>query len=228
MLKGPNGIGKSTLLESIAKGTAKGAKVSEGVKVGYYRQDFSTLNFEETVHESLLASMEEKNEERMRSVASGFFLNNEVISTKIGNLSEGQKGLVAFAKLIFERPGLLLLDEPTNHMDKQLQGKVTAAIRNFPGAVVLSTHDKNVLLALAEDGGLFRGAVRTPTHVTLEKKDGKKFTYTIVGSQEANPDEGKISNESIVGKALLGKKEGDEIAVETLNGKTSYKILNLE
>ncbi|OGZ02760.1 MAG: transcription elongation factor GreA [Candidatus Liptonbacteria bacterium RIFOXYB1_FULL_36_10] len=73
-----------------------------------------------------------------------------------------------------------------------------------------------------------KDAVEIGSKVSLEKKDGKKFTYTIVGSQEANPDEGKISNESIVGKALLGKKEGDEIAVETLNGKTSYKILNLE
>ena len=73
-----------------------------------------------------------------------------------------------------------------------------------------------------------KDAVEIGSIVSLERKDGKKFTYTIVGSQEANPDEGKISNESIVGKALLGKKERDEVEVETLKGKTSYKILNLE
>ena len=140
LLTGPNGIGKSTLLESVAKSTAKGVKVSEGVKIGYYRQDFSTLNFEETVHESLLASMEEKNEERMRSVASGFFLNNEVISTKIGNLSEGQKGLVAFAKLIFERPGLLLLDEPTNHINFRHIPVIAQALDKYQGAMILVSH----------------------------------------------------------------------------------------
>jgi ATP-binding cassette, subfamily F, member 3 len=45
LLSGPNGIGKSTLLESIANGTALGAKLGENVKIGYYRQDFSTLDF---------------------------------------------------------------------------------------------------------------------------------------------------------------------------------------
>src|SRR3989338_7548350 len=140
LLKGPNGIGKSTLLESIANGTAKGAKVSEGVKIGYYRQDFSTLNFKETVHESLLVSMEEKNEERMRSVAAGFLLNNEVIRTKIGNLSEGQKGLVAFAKLIFERPGLLLLDEPTNHINFRHIPIIAQALDKYQGAMILVSH----------------------------------------------------------------------------------------
>jgi len=73
-----------------------------------------------------------------------------------------------------------------------------------------------------------KDSVEIGSRVSLERKDGKKFTYTIVGSQEANPDEGKISNESIVGKAILGKKEKDEVEVETLNGKTSYKILSLE
>ena len=140
LLKGPNGIGKSTLLESIAKGTARGAKVSEGVKIGYYRQDFSTLNFEETVHESLLASMEEKTEERMRSIAAGFLLNNEVIRTKIGNLSEGQKGLVAFAKLIFEKPGLLLLDEPTNHINFRHIPVIASALDKYQGAMILVSH----------------------------------------------------------------------------------------
>ena len=47
-MTGPNGIGKSTLLEAIASGTAKGTKIAPGIKVGYYRQDFSTLDFNDT------------------------------------------------------------------------------------------------------------------------------------------------------------------------------------
>ena len=62
-LVGPNGIGKSTLLESLASGHAKGETLSPQVKIGYYRQDFSTLNFNETVFETLMASMEKKIEE---------------------------------------------------------------------------------------------------------------------------------------------------------------------
>ncbi len=56
LLSGPNGIGKSTLLESIAKGTALGAKIGDNVKIGYYRQDFSTLDFSQTVWDSLMES----------------------------------------------------------------------------------------------------------------------------------------------------------------------------
>ena len=93
LLKGPNGIGKSTLLESLASGKSDGAVIAEGVRVGYYRQDFSTLNFEHTVHESLFEVMEKPIEDNLRSVAAGFLITGEMINTKIGNLSEGQKGL---------------------------------------------------------------------------------------------------------------------------------------
>ncbi len=56
LLRGPNGIGKSTLLESLATGKNPAAIISVGIRVGYYRQDFSTLNFEDTVYESLLSA----------------------------------------------------------------------------------------------------------------------------------------------------------------------------
>src|SRR5690242_19077723 len=109
LLSGPNGIGKSTLLESLAKGTAPGAKITEGIRVGYYRQDFSTLNFDHTVREALTKVLKEVtgkiDEEYMRSVAASFLITSDVINTKIGDLSEGQKGLVAFASLVLERPG---------------------------------------------------------------------------------------------------------------------------
>lgn len=64
--------------------------------------------------------------------------------------------------------------------------------------------------------------------VSVEKNGDAKIAYTIVGSEEANPDEGKISNESIVGGALLGHKVGDKIDVETPNGKNSYKIISID
>ena len=52
-------------------------------------------------------------------------------------------------------------------------------------------------------------------------------TYTIVGSNEANPAEGRISNESIVGQKLIGAKPGDKVGVDTPGGKTSYEILSI-
>jgi ATPase subunit of ABC transporter with duplicated ATPase domains len=140
LLRGPNGIGKSTLLEAIARGVAEGATISESVKVGYYRQDFSTLDFEQTVYDALMIAMGKPDEERMRKVAAGFLIMGDVIYTKIGNLSEGQKGLVAFASLVLERPGLLILDEPTNHINFRHLPLIAKALDQYEGAMILVSH----------------------------------------------------------------------------------------
>jgi ATPase subunit of ABC transporter with duplicated ATPase domains len=140
LLSGPNGIGKSTLLESLAQGTAKGAKIAEGVRVGYYRQDFSTLNFEDTVYQSLAGVMKKVNEEELRRVAAGFLITKELVHTKIGALSEGQKGLVAFARLVLERPGLLILDEPTNHINFRHIPVIAKALDQYEGTMILVSH----------------------------------------------------------------------------------------
>lgn len=137
---GPNGIGKTTLLESLAGGRANGEEVASGVQIGYYRQDFSNLDFDKTVYETLMDSMKQKLEENMRSVASGFLLFGDVMKTKVGALSEGQKGLVAFAKLKMEEPGLLILDEPTNHINFRHIPIIAKALHDFKGAMILVSH----------------------------------------------------------------------------------------
>jgi len=144
LLQGPNGIGKTTLLERLASGHADGEKVKEGIRIGYYRQDFSTLNFEDTVYQSLSSAMltggEKLDEERMRSIAAGFLITGEFIRTKIGSLSEGQKGLVAFARLVLQKPGLLILDEPTNHINFRHLPVIAKALDEYKGAMILVSH----------------------------------------------------------------------------------------
>lgn len=140
LLKGPNGIGKSTLLESLAKASEPGLSITPGITVGYYRQDFSTLNFEDTVYTSLMSVMEKPNEEGMRSVAAGFLIHADAIKAKIGSLSEGQKGLVAFARLVLQKPGLLILDEPTNHINFRHLPVIAEALDKYEGAMVMVSH----------------------------------------------------------------------------------------
>jgi len=140
LLSGPNGIGKTTLLESIANGTAEGAKIQPGIRVGYYRQDFSTLNFEDTVYQSLMSIMEKQIEQDMRATAAAFLITGEMVHTKIGSLSEGQKGLVAFARLVLQKPGLLILDEPTNHINFRHLPVIAKALSDYEGAMVLVSH----------------------------------------------------------------------------------------
>lgn len=67
------------------------------------------------------------------------------------------------------------------------------------------------------------GTVQVGSTVELEV-DGKKATYTVVGPVEADPLEGKISNESPIGAALMGKKVGDKVTIETPKVKTTYTL----
>lgn len=140
LLSGPNGVGKSTLLEALAYGKAKGAKVAPGVHIGYYRQDFSNLDFDKTVYQELRAVSDGFAEEEMRSIAAGFLITGELFGIKIGNLSEGQKGLVAFARLVLQKPGLLILDEPTNHINFRHLPVIAKALDQYEGAMVLVSH----------------------------------------------------------------------------------------
>lgn len=137
---GPNGIGKTTLLESLASGHARGEHINPDIKIGYYRQDFSNLDFDQTVFDCLMAVMHKKLEEEMRSVAAGFLIGGDLIKTKIGFLSEGQKGLVAFARLVLLKPGLLILDEPTNHINFRHIPVIAKALHDFEGAMILVSH----------------------------------------------------------------------------------------
>lgn len=139
LLAGPNGIGKSTLLEAIVN-KEEGSTILAGTKVGYYRQDFSNLDFDKTVHEELMAVMKKKYEETLRHVAAGFLLTGDIIHSKIGHLSEGQKGLVAFARLVLMEPALLILDEPTNHINFRHIPVIARALDGYEGAMVLVSH----------------------------------------------------------------------------------------
>jgi len=143
-IQGPNGIGKTTLIEALATGTAKGARITPGVRVGYYRQDFSTLNYEHTVHQSLVEAMlagdGSGTEEYLRSVAAGFLITSQLITTEIHSLSEGQKGLVSFARLVLQKPGLLILDEPTNHINFRHLPIIAKALDAYEGAMIIVSH----------------------------------------------------------------------------------------
>ncbi len=137
---GPNGIGKTTLLESLASGHADGEQVAPGVTIGYYRQDFSNLDFDQSVLECLLSAMSKKVEEVARATAAGFLLTGDLVKAKIGTLSEGQKGLVAFARLKLLEPGLLILDEPTNHINFRHVPVIARALDEYQGAMILVSH----------------------------------------------------------------------------------------
>jgi ATPase subunit of ABC transporter with duplicated ATPase domains len=84
--------------------------------------------------------MEKKVEQDMRACAAGFLIGSDLMGTRIGSLSEGQKGLVAFARLVLMKPGLLILDEPTNHINFRHIPVIAEALNKYEGAMILVSH----------------------------------------------------------------------------------------
>lgn len=141
LISGPNGMGKTTLLKKIAAGNISGIEIGKDVKIGYYTQDFSNLKYDQKVFDSLKESLQEgMTEQDLRSIAAGFLLTGEFMGKEIGDLSEGQKGLLTLAKLTLEEPGIIIFDEPTNHINFRHIPVIAEAINNFDGAIVLVSH----------------------------------------------------------------------------------------
>lgn len=138
IISGPNGIGKSTLLKSLL--AQKGAHIFEDVRVGYYSQDFSELDFEQTAFDSLKSVAFDKKPQQIYEAAGRFLLTGDLLQNKVGSLSEGQKGLLCYARFMLQEPGLLIMDEPTNHINFRHIPVIAKALNEFTGALILISH----------------------------------------------------------------------------------------
>ncbi len=155
---GPNGIGKSTFLRNLVSDNPQGVKIADGVRIGYYSQDFSNLDHNQTVMESLKSVMfDNEIDQDLRSLAAGFLLSGGLMEAKVSELSEGQKGLLAFARLVLIKPGLLVLDEPTNHINFRHLPVIAEAVNNFAGPVILVSHMDDFVSSLKLDSEINLG-----------------------------------------------------------------------
>ncbi|MCX6743379.1 MAG: ATP-binding cassette domain-containing protein, partial [Candidatus Parcubacteria bacterium] len=140
LVKGPNGIGKSTLLQALAAGQEAGVQITKDIKIGYYQQDFSGLDFNKTAYEALAEMMDIPWNQTIYATAAQFLLSSEILRNKVGSLSEGQKGLLCYARFVLQKPGLLIMDEPTNHINFRHLPIIAQALNNYEGALILVSH----------------------------------------------------------------------------------------
>ncbi len=140
LLSAPNWMWKSTFLNALASWKAKWVKISPWVKIGYYTQDFHNLDFENTTYNELRKYWPNLTEQDFRAQAARMLIDWEMMKTKIWDLSEWQKWLVAMCALIFQKPGLLILDEPTNHINFRHIPVIAEALDAYKWAMILVSH----------------------------------------------------------------------------------------
>lgn len=140
-ITGPNGIGKTTMLEALASDAHTGMTIKANARVGYYRQDFSGLNFSQTPFEALAEVAVDAAEQSIYEVAAQFLLRGDLLHHPISYLSEGQKGLLSYARFVVQEPVLLILDEPTNHINFRHLPVIAQSLNKYTGAIIVVSHD---------------------------------------------------------------------------------------
>jgi ATP-binding cassette, subfamily F, member 3 len=150
---GVNGAGKSTFLKVIAGETeATQGKVTIGaaVKIGYFSQhSLDVLKPNRTVFEEVEARLSNPNLGFIRNLLGAFLFSGDDVHKKISVLSGGEKSRVILATLMANPLNFLILDEPTNHLDIKSREILLKNIRDFDGTVILVSHDRHFLRAIA-------------------------------------------------------------------------------
>ncbi len=153
-IMGPNGAGKSTLLKTFAgriEPLAGSITYGHNVQSGYYDQTLADLDPAGTVIDEVWNLDHSRTEEQVRGYLAQFSFFEHDVFKKTRDLSGGERGRLALAKIMYAGGNLMLLDEPTNHLDVYTREALEAALGDFTGALIVVSHDRYFIDRIAEN-----------------------------------------------------------------------------
>jgi ATP-binding cassette subfamily F protein 3 len=196
-LIGPNGAGKTTFLKTLlGKMPPLSGEVLLGASldIAYFAQAHEDLNPKNTLAQEIELIAPQMLLADIRSYLARFLFTGEEVFKPVANLSGGERGRLALAKLSLSKANLLLLDEPTNHLDIPSQEILQEVLADYQGTILLVSHDRYLIDALAtqiweiepgeRDMRIFEGsysayrAERTAENQALEQSKGQRKTTT--------------------------------------------------
>ena len=160
-IMGPNGSGKSTLLKTFAgrlQPLAGAVTYGHNVRTGYYDQTLGDLDPKGSVIDEVWNLDHTQTEEQVRNYLAQFSFFDDDVFKKTRDLSGGERGRLALAKIMYNGGNVMLLDEPTNHLDVYTREALEEALERFTGALLVVSHDRYFIdrvaqnIILVEDG----------------------------------------------------------------------------
>jgi ATP-binding cassette subfamily F protein 3 len=187
-LLGANGNGKSTLVKLLAGRLAPfSGKVTRADKlsIAYFAQhQLDELNEDASAYDHVRKLMGDAPEAKVRARAGAIGFSGKAADTKAGKLSGGEKARLLLGLATFFGPNMIILDEPTNHLDIDSRGALAEAINEFPGAVIMVSHDRYLIEACADR--LWIVADRTVTNYDGDLDEYRRLVLSTRNGEPAS------------------------------------------
>ncbi|PCM40025.1 ABC-F family ATP-binding cassette domain-containing protein [Mammaliicoccus sciuri] len=225
---GPNGIGKSTLIKTIAqKIPALGGNIVYGsnIQIGYYDQKQAEFTSNMTILDYVWNQYSHMPEKDIRTILGRFLFTQEEVKKVINDLSGGEKARLQLALLMLEKNNVLILDEPTNHLDIDSKEMLEQALQNFEGTLLFVSHDRyfinelaNSIFHITQNGNeLFRGDYQYYLEKLEQREAISRYEQEDIQSTETPKDDQYYANQ----KQLKKEKRKLERQLEEIENNIS-------
>jgi ATP-binding cassette subfamily F protein 3 len=194
-LLGANGNGKSTLVKLLAGRLAPfSGKVTRADKlsIAYFAQhQLDELNEDASAYDHVRKLMGDAPETKVRARTGAIGFSGKAGDTKVGKLSGGEKARLLLGLATFFGPNMIILDEPTNHLDIDSRAALAEAINEFPGAVIMVSHDRYLIEACADQ--LWIVADRTVTNYDGDLDEYRRVVLSARNGEPAPRERSTVS-----------------------------------